>query len=97
LKPENLLLSTKTRLDGTIKLIDFGCAVVKAEEDDVGIFGGRKKPLTKSANSTGTTAYWAPERFKRGAICDAHMDMWSVGTLSDCFGQSRPRNVGSLL
>ncbi|EEC42769.1 predicted protein, partial [Phaeodactylum tricornutum CCAP 1055/1] len=26
LKPENLLLSTKNRMDGTIKMIDFGCA-----------------------------------------------------------------------
>ena len=27
LKPENLLLSTKNRLDGSIKVIDFGCSV----------------------------------------------------------------------
>ena len=34
LKPENLLLSTKNRLDGTIKMIDFGCAVVSDDEYD---------------------------------------------------------------
>jgi serine/threonine protein kinase len=33
LKPENLLLSTKNRLDGTIKMIDFGCAVVSDDND----------------------------------------------------------------
>ena len=34
LKPENLLLSTKNRLDGTIKMIDFGCAVVSDEVEE---------------------------------------------------------------
>ena len=76
LKPENLLLSTKNRLDGTIKMIDFGCAVVHDEE------GGSRRPLSaKNAASTGTTAYWSPERFARGVLADAPMDMWSVGVI----------------
>lgn len=81
LKPENLLLSTKNRLDGTIKMIDFGCAVVHADEDERGFFGNRKHQKAKSANSTGTTAYWAPERFKKGQVCDSAMDMYSVGVI----------------
>jgi len=76
LKPENLLLSTKNRLDGTIKMIDFGCAVVQDLEDE----HGNIRPL-KSATSTGTTAYWPPERFQRDAIASPAMDMWSVGVI----------------
>ena len=87
LKPENLLLSTKNRLDGTIKVIDFGSAVVQ-DEDDVlgrnwlvgasdGIMG---KPSVKAAAETGTTAYWPPERFgQRRKPANAAMDMWAVG------------------
>lgn len=34
LKPENLLLCSKKREDGTVKLIDFGCALVQKEAFD---------------------------------------------------------------
>jgi serine/threonine protein kinase len=80
LKPENLLLSTKNRLDGTIKLIDFGCAVVHdlVEEDGHGLsLRARKETVAaglKDAASTGTTAYWSPERFE-GGIAQPPMDM----------------------
>jgi Protein kinase domain len=72
LKPENLLLSTKNRLDGTIKMIDFGCAVLTADnnDDDPNNNGndGTMSPITTTPlrpnrSSTGTTAYWSPERF----------------------------------
>jgi hypothetical protein len=76
LKPENLLLSTKNRLDGTIKMIDFGCAIITSPSaDDVathvsGLDGGPTTLLLSSTttqpqqrSSTGTTAYWSPERF----------------------------------
>jgi serine/threonine protein kinase len=82
LKPENLLLSTKNRLDGTIKMIDFGCAVVEDVEDrGSSPFHRKKKVVAKSAASTGTTAYWPPERFQKATIADAPMDMWSVGVI----------------
>ena len=79
LKPENLLLCSKNRLDGTIKMIDFGCAVV----EDVDSGGGEGETLAtkQSEGSTGTTAYWPPERFQKGTIPDAPMDMWSVGVI----------------
>jgi Serine/threonine protein kinase len=34
LKPENLLLCSKKRVDGTIKMIDFGCAIVEKEQEE---------------------------------------------------------------
>jgi Protein kinase domain len=69
LKPENLLLSTKNRLDGTIKMIDFGCAVLTADtnddDDDPNNSGSEVATTIRRPNrsSTGTTAYWSPERF----------------------------------
>ena len=75
LKPENLLLCSKNRLDGTIKMIDFGCAVVEhVDEDDTASIKGEEI-------STGTTAYWPPERFQKGRPVDAPMDMWGAGVI----------------
>lgn len=118
LKPENLLLCSKKRVDGTIKIIDFGCAIVdKDDYDDLNSESNNesttdattsstntngtkeqtnakdpsqanqtKQLLTlsswlemmkknqtsqqilekpSSGESTGTTAYWPPERFQR--------------------------------
>lgn len=98
LKPENLLLSTKNRLDGTIKIIDFGCAVVtddyldggEDDDDDDSAHSiqlqQRHKQAVKNASSTGTTAYWPPERFQEGddgnnSGATSAMDMWSVGVI----------------
>lgn len=74
LKPENLLLDSKKRIDGVIKMIDFGCAVVSDED-------GRGSANAPNASSNGTTAYWPPERFKRGVVADTAMDMWAVGVI----------------
>jgi serine/threonine protein kinase len=84
LKPENLLLSTKNRLDGTIKMIDFGCAVVQqdnADDEEPSVARDQSALALKSASSTGTTAYWPPERFEERSVADSAMDMWSVGVI----------------
>ncbi len=39
----------------------------------------RKVKELKSASSTGTTAYWPPERFDKESVANAGTDMWSVG------------------
>lgn len=128
LKPENLLLCSKKRENGTIKIIDFGCAVVSMDEpgdhdqdddsdeekyddrreskndqrkssnDDKEGFAmsrtlqswidalkrknldqDRKKE--RSGQSTGTTAYWPPERFLGSKEPDHATDMWAVGVI----------------
>jgi serine/threonine protein kinase len=82
LKPENLLLSTKNRLDGTIKIIDFGCAVVDDVEDSQDAYASKKKKsLLKNASSTGTTAYWPPERFNMESTANSGTDMWAIGVI----------------
>mmetsp|Transcript_29188 Transcript_29188/g.61062 ORF Transcript_29188/g.61062 Transcript_29188/m.61062 type:complete len:656 (-) Transcript_29188:173-2140(-) len=81
LKPENLLLSTKNRLDGSIKIIDFGCAVLEDMEEENSDPSQDFVGAIKAASSTGTTAYWPPERFKTGSFATPEMDMWSVGVI----------------
>lgn len=69
LKPENLLLSTKNRLDGTIKLIDFGCAtLLDMDHETENASQTEVKEAAKTASSTGTTAYWPKERFESGVF-----------------------------
>ena len=117
LKPENLLLCSKKKSDGTIKLIDFGCALVSHDNYDDDIFIGdddeddwldppapessssksKSKVMSGSGShtisvsggkipSTGTTAYWAPERFQHDAngnkiMPDSACDCWSLGVI----------------
>jgi len=91
LKPENMLLCSKNKSDGTIQLIDFGCSVVYQdnfhdyhddEQDLYEDFGNQVKDAIRNKGifSTGTTAYWPPERFK-GTAVDAASDMWSLGII----------------
>ena len=79
LKPENLLLCSKNRRDGTIKMIDFGCAVVipdRTTDNDQAI-----APFSPDkGEDTGTTGYWPPERFETTALSPA-VDMWAVGVI----------------
>jgi len=89
LKPENLLLCSKKVADGTIKLIDFGCAVVENDnfhdDDDINASYDdeemRPKSVSGPAPLTGTTAYWPQERFVKGTEATPAMDMWSVGII----------------
>lgn len=108
LKPENLLLCDRRRHNGTIKMIDFGCAVVTQDnyhdddlEDEVyedvemrpksrkrwlglGSSSSAEDSTTKREDeqTTGTTAYWPPERFHNArAAPDPAADMWAVGII----------------
>ena len=93
LKPENLLLCSKKKSNGTIKVIDFGCAVVNHDnynDEEVGSnsasSAAKAGPLRGLTSSTGTTAYWSPERFARDSrgrrtVPDAAADMWSLGVI----------------
>ena len=89
LNPENLLLSTKNRFDGTLKMIDFRCATVVTDEEEEALLdhhhhqdgtdsdkaegSGRKKKARPA--STGKTAYWPPERFNKSKPTDPAVDM----------------------
>lgn len=74
LKPENLLLCSRNRRGGTIKIIDFGCAVLNP-----GVRSSSK--TTKNEDETGTTGYWPPERFQAKASLTPAVDMWALGVI----------------
>jgi serine/threonine protein kinase len=85
LKPENLLLCSKNRRDGTIKLIDFGCAVLQTDKKNEDNSSASKTSDVdvdekSEARETGTTGYWPPERFKRSELTPA-VDTWAVGVI----------------
>lgn len=80
LKPENLMLTSKRRKHGSLKIIDFGSAIVAHDIDKEVV--GQSDCKTYDV-STGTIAYWPPERFANGGCCKPTeaMDMWSTGVI----------------
>jgi len=78
LKPENLLLCSKNRRDGTIKIIDFGCATTLQPEN---LSMDRKKGSeADSEENGGTVGYFAPEKFQSVELSPA-VDIWAIGVI----------------
>lgn len=95
LKPENLMLCSKNRRGGTIKIIDFGCALTQQIGSSAGgSKGGRDnkngegqdyfvvKGSSLGLPETGTTGYWPPERYRvQGEDLTPAIDIWAVGVI----------------
>jgi len=64
-KPGNLMLTR----DGTVKLLDFGLALL-----------GESVRTTQPGIAVGTPVYMSPEQF-RGDHCDGRTDVWSLGAM----------------
>jgi len=84
IKPENLMLCSRKRRGGTIKIIDFGCAITQpvGHYDET---GGNGSSDSDGGNNpglieTGTTGYWPPERFKGERLTPA-VDTWALGII----------------
>jgi serine/threonine protein kinase len=67
-KPENILLAG----DGSAKLIDFGLAVVRGEEN-------AEAHGTIDRRRVGTVAYLAPEQARNSAAVDHRADVYALG------------------
>ena len=93
IKPENLMLCSRKRRGGTIKIIDFGCAITQPvghyDSATGGDVGGEDDSVGSSTNGrgnsdgpieTGTTGYWPPERFEGQKLTPA-VDTWALGII----------------
>ena len=92
IKPENLMLCSRKRRGGTIKIIDFGCAITQPvghfddaiSSDVIGEDSNDNSNADFGKNSdvieTGTTGYWPPERFKGHKLTPA-VDTWALGII----------------
>mmetsp|Transcript_8727 Transcript_8727/g.14336 ORF Transcript_8727/g.14336 Transcript_8727/m.14336 type:complete len:654 (-) Transcript_8727:635-2596(-) len=78
LKPENILLCDSRRGGETVKIIDFGCAILDKRGDDASPFF-QSSQVNNPTRSLGTRAYWAPECFGKGGKKTDAMDIWAVG------------------
>lgn len=85
------MLSSTAQRDGSIQLVDFGCAEVEGEDDDDDdhldlddIFSSRKRNGSKKSVGQGgfTPAYSSPEAFEdRNAAPLPPSDMWALGVI----------------
>jgi len=80
LKPENIMLSTENPSDAVVKLVDFGCAQVTAEDSSFSVAAN-----LSGGNSTGRTpAYCPPEVLDEERVkstLEPSMDLWSLGVI----------------
>ncbi|KAL9187727.1 hypothetical protein ACHAXT_006105 [Thalassiosira profunda] len=88
IKPENLMLSNEERGEGSIQLVDFGCAEVEGEDDDDDDHDIEVSPRgsSRGAKSPGvggfTPAYSSPEAFAdRESPPLPPADMWALGVI----------------
>ena len=72
LKAENILLCSSKKGSETVKIIDFGCAVVDkrgesllSERDAHKTSWDETNDASIGTASIGTKAYWSPERFQK--------------------------------
>jgi CRP-like cAMP-binding protein len=84
------MLCSRNRRGGTIKIIDFGCALTQpisstggvggVNDYGINIWGARL--VDGSPTEQGTTGYWPPERFRsNGGDLTPAIDIWAVGVI----------------
>jgi hypothetical protein len=75
LKPDNVMLSTRGKVEDVVRVLDFGIAKLR---DDQG--GVTAMPMTKAGDLLGTPQYMAPEQI-RGEQVDARTDVYALGAM----------------
>lgn len=71
IRPENIFLAKYRAAEPTVKLLDFGMALIL---DDAG-------QLTATGRTGATPEHLSPEQLRDPRTADAHSDIWAVGML----------------
>lgn len=83
IKPSNILITRH----GRIKLVDFGIAAIRKDNDD-------QTQLTQAGGPLGTLEYMAPEQIDNPTTAGHQADLYSVGVvLYEMLTGQRPRGV----
>jgi hypothetical protein len=75
LKPGNIVVARES-----VKLLDFGVAQLKANDDDAVLTATRSDRLTEAGTIVGTVPYMSPEQIE-GREVDARSDIFSFGVV----------------
>lgn len=81
LKPENIFLQRTLEGDEVVKIVDFGIAQLRSNDEAVqSVKQARQRRLTKTGMIFGTPEYMAPEQ-ARGQDVDHRSDIYSTGII----------------
>lgn len=81
LKPENIFLQRTIEGDEIVKIVDFGIAQLRSNDEAVqSVKQARQRRLTKTGMIFGTPEYMAPEQ-ARGQDVDHRSDIYSTGII----------------
>ena len=76
LKPDNVFLVQKAGFPDFVKLLDFGIAKLKSDDD-----GGASKSMTQTGAVLGTPHYMAPEQALAKRDLDRRVDVYAAGAM----------------
>lgn len=76
IKPANLFLARSPSGEITVKLLDFGIAKIRPDEES-----GETTGLTRTGSMLGSPRYMSPEQARGRRTLDHRTDLWSLGVV----------------
>ena len=77
IKPANLFLARTATGEIVVKILDFGIAKIRPENDA----DGETTALTRTGSMLGSPKYMSPEQARGSRTLDARTDLWSLGVV----------------
>jgi eukaryotic-like serine/threonine-protein kinase len=77
IKPANLFLARTATGEITVKILDFGIAKIRPENDS----DGETTALTRTGSMLGSPKYMSPEQARGSRTLDGRTDLWSLGVV----------------
>ncbi|MEO7592691.1 MAG: serine/threonine-protein kinase, partial [Byssovorax sp.] len=77
IKPANLFLARTPTGEIVVKILDFGIAKIRPENDT----DGETTALTRTGSMLGSPKYMSPEQARGSRTLDARTDLWSLGVV----------------